>query len=217
MEEIFIQTDFDHSVRKSEPEGIRFPLCCDTFSDHSAVFRLFSTFNMSRFGVQRLLKILNYCFWSSIDVPDFCKEDYYPGDTNTIWTLGRSLPKWEMQGVQCPLSSDHLDHLITSNCFPSSLQHLYFKINIYLDNIYSLVTISNPNVTYNSFSYILHLPNSSSGLKKPRSRLEALTWRLAWAGDHNISRNNASQAEIFSLLHHCPPDQATRGRGRGGG
>ena len=47
VEEIFIQTDFDHSVLKSEPEGIRFPLCCDTFSDHSAVFRLFSTFNMS--------------------------------------------------------------------------------------------------------------------------------------------------------------------------
>ena len=62
-EEIFIQTDFSHSVPKSEPEGIRFPLCCDTFSDHSAVFRLFSTFNMSRSWLQRLLKMVNYCFW----------------------------------------------------------------------------------------------------------------------------------------------------------
>ena len=49
-------------------------------------------------------------------------------------------------------------------------------------------------------------------MKKHRSGVEAVLWRPAWAGDHNISRNNASQAEIFSLRPNCPPDQATRAR-----
>ena len=49
-------------------------------------------------------------------------------------------------------------------------------------------------------------------MKKHRSGVEAVLWRPAWAGDQNISRNNASQAEIFSLRPNCPPDQATRAR-----